>query len=1191
MSDFVHLHCHSEYSLLDGAIRLKDLCAQAKNFGMPAVALTDHGNLYGAMFFYKQALQMGIKPIIGCEVYVCPDHTDKTSERRETNHLVLLAQNLAGYHNLVQLVSKGALHGFHYRPRVDKKLLARHSEGLIALSACLAGEIPRAINRQGMEHALALVNEYRSIFPERFFLEIQVNGLPEQKTANAGLLELAGSTGTPLVATNDCHYLLKTDHEAHDLLLCVQTQTTVNDPKRMRFDGMELHFKSPEEMERDFAWAPAEVLSNSMRIADMVEDYNFKFGEAHFPIYRLPRGVTLDDEFRRLSREGLDRRLAKITYQVDEPLYRERLEMELDVIANMGYQGYFLIVQDFINWGLNNGVPVGPGRGSAAGSLVAWALRITNLDPIPYNLLFERFLNPERVSLPDIDVDFCERKRHKVIEYVTETYGADSVAQITTFGTMKAKAVVRDVGRALGMSFAETNRIAKLIPEDLKMTIDKALKAEPELETLYRSDEQIKKLIDVSRRLEGLSRHASTHAAGVVISDKPMIEYLPLYRGKREEVVTQFDKNIVEDVGLVKFDFLGLTTMTQIQDTLELIAAQGKEAPDLDSVPLDDMEAYKLYAAGDTDGIFQVESSGMRSYLRQLRPSVFEDIIAMLALYRPGPLGANMVEEFIKRKHGQVAVEYILPSLKDCLKDTYGVIVYHEQVMQIGQIVAGYSLGGADMLRRAMGKKKPELMSAERAKFVEGARQNGVDEEKASEIFSLMEKFAEYGFNKSHSAAYALVSYHTAYLKAHYKPEFMAALMTSVMGNQDKLLKYVAACKDMGLRVEAPSIQKSRNTFSVHDGAILFGLGGIKNVGAEAVREIVEARGKDGPFASLLDLCCRVGLRKVTKRVLESLIKGGAMDCLGVSRAALIACLEPAIARAQKKQKDADSGQSSLLSLLGAPAAGAEKTPGGIGFESPERSLPEWSDEVKLANEKEALGFFLTSHPLQHYRRDMHRLGLVPLEECFDLPCNYTFKSAVLVNGVKEVLTKKGDRMAFCQFSDLTGSCECVFFPKTYALCREFLQPDATVEITARVQRDPDGNGGNDGGNAFGGDFEESGDDEGVARELKLEGEAARPLLDAVRGCATPYDINLKVKSFGPAQVDALKDVLLQHGGDVKVNVVLYGPGYQCSLALPRYSVRPGPELGRALTGFENCMKQPGPEAARANTATSAAML
>jgi len=940
MSDFVHLHCHTEYSLLDGAIRIKDMCARAKDFGMPACAITDHGNLFGAAYFYQGCKDYGVKPIFGCEVYVCHDHKDKSTDSplaRRRNHLILLAQNTTGYHNLVKLVTQGYLEGFYYKPRVDKPLLRKYSEGLVCLSACIAGEIPRAILADDMDKALSLTREYADIYPDRFYLELQSNGLPEQTKANNALLELAETTGVPLVATNDCHYLTADDAEAHEVLLCIQTQTTMDDPKRMRFGTHELYYKSIEEMEKPFAHVP-EALANTMRIAEQC-NVELDFGHHYFPVYKLPEGASLDSEFRRLAEEGLEKRLEKHPDRdtIDVQLYRDRLQYELRVILEMGFPGYFLIVQEFINWAKNHNVPVGPGRGSAAGSLVAWALRITNLDPIPYNLLFERFLNNERVSLPDIDVDFCERRRVEVIKHMVETYGEGSVAQITTFGTMKAKGVVRDVGRALGMSFAETDRIAKLVPADLKMTIKKALEAEPELENIYHSDPKVKHLLDTARRLEGLARHASTHAAGLVVSDKPMEEYLPLYQGKRGELVTQFDGPMTEKAGLVKFDFLGLKTMTLIQDTLDNITLQGHEPPDLDNLPLTDTETYELYARGDTDGVFQVESSGMRQYLRMLKPSCFEDVIAMLALYRPGPLGSGMVDEFIKRKHGQVPVVYPHQSLTDCLRDTYGVIVYQEQVMQIAQIIASYTLGGADLLRRAMGKKKAEAMAKERVNFVTGAEKNNIDKDKANEIFDLMEKFAEYGFNKSHSAAYALISYYTAYLKVHYKVEFMAALLTSEMGNQDKLLKYVSCCKDMDINVVQASVNQSQREFTAHDGQVVFGLGGIKNVGDEAIREIVEARAEGGDFASLFDMCCRVNLRKVTKRVLESLVKGGACDCFGVPRAAMLAAIEIVVARAQKKAKDKTSNQVSLLSM--APVVESAPQPG-IGLDCPEAPPP-----------------------------------------------------------------------------------------------------------------------------------------------------------------------------------------------------------------------------------------------------------
>ena len=1154
MPDFVHLHCHTEYSLLDGAIRIKDLCAKAKDFGMPAVAITDHGNLHGALKFYLTAQDYGLRPIIGCEVYVCHDHTDKTSEAASRRfHLVLLAQNKAGYHNLVKLVSHGYLHGFYRKPRVDHELLRRYSEGLIALSACIAGEVPRAYAKSGMDAALLAARAYAGIYPGRFYLEIQSNGLPEQARANAALTQIAEELSLPLVATNDCHYLNADDAQAHDVLLCIQTQAKVEDATRMRFDTNDLYYKSSEEMEAAFAHVP-EAIANTGRIAELCEDYNFDFKSHHFPIYELPEGMTLAEEFRDLSRKGLQKRLGKMPYVVDRALYTERLEQELDVICDMKFPGYFLIVQDFINWAKNNGVPVGPGRGSAAGSLVAYALRITNLDPIPYNLLFERFLNSERISLPDIDVDFCEAKRQLVINYMHDKYGAASVAQIATFGTMMAKGVIRDVGRALGMTFQETDRIAKLIPPDLKMTITKALELEPDLRALYDTDDQIKKLLDTSLRLEGLSRHASIHAAGLVVSDKPMIEYLPVYRGKREdEIVTQFDMTMVEKVGLVKFDFLGLRNMTVLDETLKNIEALGKEAPDLDSLPLDDDATYRLYSNGDTDGIFQVESSGMRAYLRQLKPTVFEDLIAMLALYRPGPLKSGMVSEFIKRKHGQIEISYPLPSLEACLKDTYGVIVYQEQVMQIAQIVGGYTLGGADLLRRAMGKKDPDAMAAERSKFIGGALDRGVAEKTATEIFDLMEKFAEYGFNKSHSAAYALISYHTAYLKTHYPTEFMAALLSSEIGDQDRLLKYISACKDMGVTVQPPNIQSSLWKFGVRDGSIVFGLGAIKNVGEEAVRELVAARETDGPFTSLLDLCCRVPSRKLTKRALESLIKGGACDSFGVSRAGLLASLDNAVARAQKKAREKDSGQMSLLVMM--PTDATRERPG-IGFDCPESAAPEWDHATFSHCEKEALGFFLTSHPLQPYRKEMARQQLTPLEECRDLAPESSFKCAVLASVGKTRFDSRGRRWALLQVEDLTASGTAFCFSDAYEQFKNLLLPDTPLYMEGRISRPreedlidpPEG-------------------EDAPQKEIKFVVEKVKLLADACADSADPVCIDMREAPNAPERLEQLKNVLGKHKGNVPVHLMLHFGGAWCRMELsPTLNVTPGPHLEQDLS-------------------------
>ena len=1195
MSDFVHLHCHTEYSLLDGAIRVKDLCAKAKDYGMSSVAITDHGNLYGAVHFYTEAKAFGLKPIIGCEMYVAHgSRLDRESQHARTRyHLVLLAQNLTGYRNLVKLVSLGFMEGYYYKPRVDKEILAQHSEGIIALSACMAGEIPRllmsdqadgwlvedkdgGVGTGGREAALRAVEEYSRIFPGRFYLELQDNGLAKQVILNERLIDLAKETGLPLVATNDCHYLNADDVDAHDILLCIQTRRTVHDPDRMVFDTRELYYKSPEEMSAAFAHVP-EALENSLAIAEAC-NLELDLKSYHFPAYDLPAGVTPDDEFRRLSREGLATRLAKIEgrYATDAEAYRTRLEEELDVICKMGFAGYFLIVQDFINWAKNHGIPVGPGRGSAAGALVAWALRITNLDPIPYQLLFERFLNPERVSMPDIDVDFCERRRGEVIRYVSEKYGYESVAQITTFGKMKARAVVRDVARALDMPLAEADRIAKLVPEDLGMTIKKALAQEPDLSLLYKTDEAVTRLLDTSLRLEGLNRHASTHAAGVVISQGALTDYVPIYRGQKDELVTQFDMKRVEKVGLIKFDFLGLRTMTLIDDTLRLIAQGGKAAPDLDALGLDDAATYALYARGDTDGIFQVESSGMRRYLTMLRPTDFNDIIAMLALYRPGPLNSGMVDEFIKRKHGEVQVSYPHPSLTECLKPTHGVIVYQEQVMQIAQIVAGYTLGQADMLRRAMGKKDVEIMAAQRADFVTGAAKNNVPEAKAHEIFDLMEKFAEYGFNKSHSAAYALISYHTAYLKAHYPVEFMAALLTSEMGNQDKLLKYVAACRDMGITVLPPNVQLSGWHFSVHDGCVVFGLGGIKNVGEDAVRELVDARAEGGEFASLLDLCARINLRKMNKRAMESLIKGGACDCFGISRSRLLAGLEPAMQRGQKRQKDRDSGQTSLFSLMGqAPAP----TLPGLGFDYPE-GVEELPHEALLSFEKEALGFFLTSHPLQPYRREFPRLGLTSLEDCREFSPDETVRVGVLVTHVKEHINKRGDKMAFCQVEDLTGAGECVFFSDEYAKYKELLKTDQPLEVEAKLSRRQDsytpppanGNAGADVA-PEGGAFAAPGDDEAEESQnkvVKLIGMAVRPLRDACENSLEPVNIDLPDTCFAPEHLAGLGEILKRYPGDAPVRLRFSEGNLEYCLDLPQHRVAWQHALAKELDGWAN---------------------
>ena len=1144
MPDFVHLHCHTEYSLLDGAIRLDDLCTKAIDFGMPAAAITDHGSMYGAAKFFLAAKKHGIKPIIGSEVYVAKgDHRIKEGEdARRRYHLVLLAQDLTGYRNLTKIVTEGYLNGFYYKPRVSREVLAKYSEGVIALSACLQGEVVRAAVDRGVDAGIAMAREYEAIFPGRFYLEIQANGIADQVVANQRLREVADATGLPLVGTNDCHYLTAEDAEAHDILLCVQTNACVDDEKRMRLDTKQLYYRSPEEMAAEFADCP-EAIENTVRIAEQC-NVEIPMGKYFFPVYEVDEGKSLDDEMSELAREGLRERLANMPYEVDEKVYWDRLETELGVILQMGFPGYFLIVQDFINWAKDNRIPVGPGRGSAAGSLVAYSLRITNLDPLPYNLLFERFLNPERVSMPDIDVDFCERRRTEVIRYTAQKYGEGSVAQITTFGTMKAKAVVRDVGRALGMAFAETDKIAKLIPEEMKMTISKALELEPELTQMMDDDSRVAKLIDVCKRLEGMHRHASTHAAGVVISDGPMENYLPLYRGKKGEVVTQFDMKLVEKVGLVKFDFLGLRTMTVIQDTLDIIGEQGKEVPDLDILPLTDQATYDLYSRGDTDGIFQVESDGMRKYLRMLRPSCFDDVIAMLALYRPGPLGSGMVDEFIKRKHGEVEVVYPLPDLEPVLKDTYGVIVYQEQVMKIAQVVARYTLGGADLLRRAMGKKNAEAMAEQRAVFYEGAAENGVSKEKAKEIFDLMEQFAAYGFNKSHSAAYALISYHTAYLKTHFPTEFMAAMITSEVSNTDKVLKYVNACRDMDIEVLTPDVNISMRHFTVpEDGKIVFGMAGVKNVGDEAIREIVDSRAEGGPYTSMLDLCERVNLRKVTKRVLENLIKAGAMDCFEVPRAALMDGLDRVVAMAQKRAKDRDSGQMSLMGMAGMEMP---SFPGlGLAPDGPE--IEEWPDDEKLRLEKESLGFFLSSHPLLTYRQELKRMNLVSLPEAADYPNETEVRTAAIVTGVKEIITKKGDKMAFLEIEDLTGNGELTVFPRSWPEIKELIARDEPLLLVTKVSDRDAG---------------ETPREEGTPKRAKLIAEEVRVLSEALGENTLPVVFDLPAPVVERGELDRLKNVLARHPGHTEVHVWLKTDGFACKLALgPQYKVSPSREF------------------------------
>ncbi len=1154
MSNFVHLHCHTEFSLLDGAISIEKLCKKAKDLDMQHIAITDHGNMHGALIFYQAAKKAGLNPIIGCEVYIAKNSRFEKKSKSDTYHLVLLAKNENGYKNLCRLVSYSNIDGFYYKPRIDKELLREYGQDIIALSACLGGEIPQALMQNNLELAKSLALEYAELFPDNFYLEIQDNGIAEQYVVNEQLIKLAQETNLPLVATNDCHYLNNGDHEAHEILLCVQTQTTIHDEKRMRMGTDQLYYKSPEEMTKAFAHVP-EAISNTIKIAEQCQ-IEINLTEHYFPKYDLPEGSTIDSEFDRLCREGLAKRIENVPYKIDEQVYLDRLDYELKVITDMQFPAYFLIVQDFINWAKSNNIPVGPGRGSAAGSIVAWALRITNIDPIPYDLLFERFLNTERVSLPDIDVDFCERRRIDVIKYCMDKYGEDYLAQITTFGTMKAKGVIRDVGRATGMTFQETDKIAKLIPDELKMTIEKALTVEPQLYNLYEADPQIKKLLDVCKKLEGLSRHASTHAAGVVLSPLPMMEYLPVYKSKKGEVetlVTQYDMKYVEKVGLIKFDFLGLRTITVIQDCLDIIREQGKDVPDLDTLTVNDVDTYKIFARGETDGIFQVESAGMRKYLRMLRPNCFEDIIAMLALYRPGPLGMGMVEEFIKRKHGETEVSYPHPSLEEILKPTYGVMVYQEQVMSTARIIANYSLGEGDLLRRAMGKKDAVEMANQRARFLAGAKENEIAEKIANEIFDTMEKFAEYGFNKSHSAAYALISYQTAYLKAHFPLEFMAAIISSELNNTDKVYTYINTCKDMGITVSPPNINHGRGRFSVQDGCILFGLGSIKNVSEEALKDVVREREENGSFENLVDFCNRTAHFKVSKRQLEYLIKSGAMDIFECSRCGLMASLDKVVANAQRSIKEKESGMLSMLSLM--TAKDGEDFSQNTNMPE-EASCKEWDEKEKLIFEKEALGFYLSSHPLTKYRYDIKRLSSISIASIKELQHETQGSVPVIITSLSEKITRNGKKMAIAQIEDLTGSGELVIFPKAWIEYSAYFAEERPLWITGRLGQ-------------------EVADDEENSKQAKIILEDVIWFDDKLRRDTTPIELQCLAENCSDEILLELKTLLKQYPGKCPLHMTMQLENTLCTLGFDdEYKVQATGDFWESFTDLQKQLMQ-----------------
>jgi DNA polymerase-3 subunit alpha len=1049
MSDFVHLHLHSGYSLLDGACSHDQLVTMATKYKMPSVAVTDHGNLFGAVGFHDAAVKAGVKPIIGCEMYVSKTSRHERDPRTaRANHLILLCENDKGYQNLIKLVSAGYLEGFYYKPRIDKEILAEHSEGLIALSGCLNGEVSANLLANRYDEAEEAAGVFKDIFgPENFFLEVQDQGLAKQRQIIPDMLRMADRTGIPAVATNDCHYMCQDDSRAHDMLLCIQTGKGVNDPNRMKFYTDQFYFKSHDEMKEVFGPYP-ELLTRTGEIAARC-NVEIKSIDNPFPAFDVPPGFTVDSYFAKVSRDGYAERLEQLQVLSDTGTlkhslddYEKRLEDEIAIIQGMKYAGYFLIVWDLIRYSRDNDIPVGPGRGSAAGSLVSYCMKITDLDPLQYGLLFERFLNPERVTLPDIDIDFCMNRRSDVIDYVTRKYGRENVSQIITFGTMAARGVIRDTGRGMQMPYSEVDRLAKMIPAELNMTLDKAMQQNKDLKALVDEDPRVKELMEVAKRLEGLARHASMHAAGVVISPRPLTDLVPLYKSSKDEIMTMYPMADVENIGLLKMDFLALTTLTIIDDTLKMLKRQKSLDLDIENLPLDDVETYDLFAKGLTSGVFQFESSGMKDILKRFKPSCIEHLTALNALYRPGPIGGGMIDDFIKRKHGTKKIDYLLPILKPILQETYGVIVYQEQVMQIANVVAGYSLGEADVLRRAMGKKKVELMEAHRQKFVDGAKAKGFkDSKRITKIFDLMEQFAGYGFNKSHSAAYAVLAYRTGYLKTHHANYFLAAVLTSERGNTDKIVKYINECRGMNIPILPPDVNVSDVNFTPGVEDIRFGLAAIKNVGETAIGSIVAQK----PFRSLFDLCERVDLRTVNKRVVENLIKAGAFDSLSCERATLYQNVDRAIEWGQKKQHEVEVGQGGLFAMFADPESDD--------IEMLILAEP-WPEELKLAHEKETLGFYITGHPLRRYMSELETYANTTTATLETKASGSEIVIGGIVAGTRTMRTKKGDRMAVVLLEDLHGVIEVLVFPEAFGRTESLLIADSPIFVVGKLDSD-----------------------------------------------------------------------------------------------------------------------------------------
>lgn len=1112
--DFVHLHTHSEYSLLDGACRISSLANRAAELDMPALALTDHGVMYGVVDFYEQCKERGIKPIIGCEVYVAPRARTGRNPKLDNfqYHLVLLAKDITGYRNLLKLVSKGFLEGFYYKPRVDRELLAEHREGLIALTACLGGEIPEYIRAGQLDKARETACAYREIFgPDNLYLELQDHGLRDQKPVNEFLVQLSGELGLPLVATNDTHYMGRQDAEAHQVLLCIQTGTTIDQPK-ISFGSNEFYFKSRREMAQVFADHP-EALANTAEIASRC-NLELDFSTIYLPQFEPPGGLGAEAYLEQLCREGLHRR-----YPEEGPEIKQRLEYELSVICEKGLAGYFLIVSDFMSYAKNRGILVGPGRGSGAGSLVSYVLGITNIDPLKYGLLFERFLTPGRITMPDFDLDFADTRREEVIQYVRAKYGDDRVAQIVTFGTMGARAAVRDCGRALNMPLAEVDRIARMVPETLNITLDDALEASPELQDSCRKDEDVRRLIDTAKALEGLARHSSVHAAGVLISKDPLTDHVPLQRpNEGGSAVAGFDKNMLEKIGLLKIDFLGLRTLSVVDDCIKMVEKDRGVKIDLDAIGFDDEKVYRTLQAGETTGVFQLESSGMRQLLKDLKPECFEDLVPVVALFRPGPLGSGMVSDFVMRKRGRAPVAHIHPRCAHILEDTHGVLLYQEQVMRIAMELASFSPVEADALRSAMGKKNQDKIEQLRQVFIDGAVANGLKGEEAERIYDVMANFGSYGFNKSHTACYAVVAYHTAYLKASYPAEYMAALLTSIMDNKAKVAAYVDECRRMKLAVLPPDINTSEVDFSVEGDAIRFGLAAIKNVGRGVIDAILAERRERGPFTSLHEFCRRICDSTVTRSAVECLIRAGAFDSMNQNRAQLLHVLEDAMGQAARSQRDKRNGQGSLFGDVAAEEEASYLEP---------KALPqvqEFSRDELLAMEKQLLGLYISDHPLLQYTERLEKLTNTLSDQLKDKAERAKVVVGGVITRVRKLTTKKNEPMAFVKIEDLSGSIDVTVFPAVYKECVELLVTDGVVIVKGRANR-----------------RERAGTESGDASEVGVICESVTPLSDGKSGegemdnRGPAKSVNIRIEAANKELLGVLRSIFGIHRGDSSV--------------------------------------------------------